>query len=346
MKTGVVLELREKQAVLLLAGGDVVRVPAGAGWRVGDVVAIPQQKKRRGRTLALLVTAACLMFAVLGGVWGYTNYYQQTSLISVDVNPSLELGLNHWGTVVSVTAYNNDGDAVLAEVPVVGKNYARAMEELMGSDAMRPYLEANGYVAFSAYSSDREGELLAYLESLARQLNGQYQVQVSCHAVDEGTVQAAHNHHTTGGRMRALRELQELDPTIDIDDYAGAGLGEIQQEIDSHHANGHHGQGGGSGNDSGNSNGNGNGNGGGGAGTETETPLQPEPEAEGEVQPPQAGAESEPGADKEHDRGNHHGGGGHGSPPALPAVAGLPRQKQGVAPFVRQGRQLTPAYSP
>ena len=53
------------------------------------------------------VSAACSLLVFLAG--GSYLFFTPTAFISVDVNPSLELGINRFDRVVSVTGYNEDG---------------------------------------------------------------------------------------------------------------------------------------------------------------------------------------------------------------------------------------------
>ena len=58
--------------------------------------------------LRLVPVAACLALMVFGGGW---LYFTPTLEISIDINPSIELGVNRFDRVVSVTGYNEDGQA-------------------------------------------------------------------------------------------------------------------------------------------------------------------------------------------------------------------------------------------
>ena len=58
------------------------------------------------------VAAACLLIALSGGVW-FDNY--ALAYVALDLNPSMELGVNWRDRVVSVKGYNEDADQIIAE---------------------------------------------------------------------------------------------------------------------------------------------------------------------------------------------------------------------------------------
>ena len=92
--------------------------------------------RRRVVTRRLAPALACLMIA-LGGMGGL--YFTPTSVISIDVNPSLELSVNRFDRVVGVTSYNEDGRALVQELTLTHQNYAEAVEQVLDSPAAVSY---------------------------------------------------------------------------------------------------------------------------------------------------------------------------------------------------------------
>lgn len=221
MKTGVVLEINGPIAVVLDGSGSFRTVPAVIGWCAGDVVPLAAPRRKAAWTLPL---AACLAAALLGS--GGFLWLDQTSLVSLDVNPSVELGLNRFERVVSVTARNDEGAELLSVANVAGKTAGEAVEELLDSGYLGPYLEESGCVSLSVQSPD--AALAARLETAAT--GGGYQVE--CSRVDAATVEEAHHYGVTAGKYLALLELQAADPSLDISAYTHCGIGEIRAETE------------------------------------------------------------------------------------------------------------------
>ena len=66
-----------------------------------------KEKKRPSPLRKFAAAAVCSLAVFIGG--GSWLFFTPTAFISVDVNPSLELGINRFDRIVSVTGYNEDG---------------------------------------------------------------------------------------------------------------------------------------------------------------------------------------------------------------------------------------------
>ena len=76
------------------------------------------------------------------GLGGYFSYFTEASVISVDINPSIELSVNIYGRVISATGINEDGEALLADVSVDHMDYAYAIVDMLNSESFQAFLEA------------------------------------------------------------------------------------------------------------------------------------------------------------------------------------------------------------
>lgn len=233
MKTAVVIEVRGNSAIVMKTGGEFVTIRAKQGWSKGDVVSI---EERKYNLKAIYATAACFVLLLLGSLGGYQLYFAEAALISVDINPSIELRLNRFERVTSTTSYNADGEKVLSALDLQGKKYDEALAILFQSDALQPYLENNDYLGIAVFGNDA---IKARIEAQTQSYAEHYRLQLSCQRADAETVAAAHEHGMTPGRYLAFLELQELDPNANIEDYNSCGLGQIRREIESHHQNRH-----------------------------------------------------------------------------------------------------------
>ena len=86
-----------------------------------------RQEKKAGftrRPVFGYAIAAICMFLLLGA-GGYSVYRQPVSYISIDVNPSVEIGINRFGRVVSTDAYNEDGRIVLQQLSLRNVPYVQ-----------------------------------------------------------------------------------------------------------------------------------------------------------------------------------------------------------------------------
>ncbi|MDD3369071.1 MAG: hypothetical protein PHP50_09340 [Lachnospiraceae bacterium] len=183
--------------------------------------------------LATVTTCLCLLLVVFG-FGGRSVYMEPVSAISVDVNPSIELGINRWDRVVSVEGYNEDGTA-LAEVlqeqlNIKYSNYADALDTLINSEYIIGYLENDGAVSITVLGSDdREREKMLSCINACGYMN---RPNVSCHAGNHEEAEEAHEHGMSFGKYRAFLELQKLDATVTVEDVQGLSMREIQDRIE------------------------------------------------------------------------------------------------------------------
>lgn len=233
MKTGVIIEIKNGKAVLMQNGGAFISVPAGEGWRQGDVVSI---KSPGFRLRPLLALAAC--FAILLGLGGggFRLYFTQTALVSVDVNPSIEMSLNRFDRVISAKALNREGEDVLAETAWKNRPYGRALESILNEEGKKGYFNQNTNVVVTVYSANgkKRSALLDGAQKTADEALAAHHVgtKAEVHAVDEGAVEEAHGCGVTAGKYIYLRQLQELSPDIDVEDYADNSIGQIKEQIE------------------------------------------------------------------------------------------------------------------
>lgn len=261
MKTGLVMEIDQKgRATVLEVGGQFVQVPAQAAWQLGDVV---QLRPARAAAKPWVALAACLLL-VLAGTVGNWLYFSRATLISVDVNPSVELWLNRLDQVVAVEGLNQQGQELALQVDLRNQSYTKALELLFSSEYLAQYLAGDPEVTITVMSQPgREISLLASAEKTAgNALQSQNTTaRVECFSVDRQLVENAHCHGVTAGKYLYLLELQEAAPDIDINEYAQQSIGEIQCQIDECRRN-HGRQGGGQGQGHGGPRGHGGGHGG------------------------------------------------------------------------------------
>lgn len=251
MKTGIVFEISDKQAILLTSDGQFLTVSAKAEWQKGDVVPFAeplfswrffQAAVYRKR---LSVLAACIILAFTVGLGGGSLYFTPVALVSIDVNPAVELHLNRFDKVVSMQARNESGEAILVQQKLINKNYMQAVDTLLqGENGFAPYLEENAAVVFTVYAQDAEKETLLTtgLQNAAESLSVQAgrQIDVECHAVDANTLESAHQYGVTAGKYLYLQRLTEADPSLHIEDYTHHTIKQLKEQIDACQLN--HGQ--------------------------------------------------------------------------------------------------------
>lgn len=139
------LERRLELALSAAAPDDLEGVLSRCEARKGTV--IPMTKKRPSRTIRNLM-AACLALALVGGGGG-AFYYQANavaSVVSLDVNPSIELKVNKREKVLSCTPLNEEARTVLSSMgdgaDLKGTKLDVAVNAIVGALVSNGYLDS------------------------------------------------------------------------------------------------------------------------------------------------------------------------------------------------------------
>lgn len=185
-----------------------------------------QIERLRSRRRRMAGCLACLLLLAAGlGVW-----FTPAASISVDINPSLEMKLNVLDRVIALDGRNSDGEALARELDVSGKTYGDAMQRLLLSDGLAPYLENGSAITITlAGSGDHATQILSNVlcrtYAIAREENVVY-----CQ-VDWSTVKAAENAGLCIPRYLAWQELKKSDPDITVEDVRALPMEQIRNLI-------------------------------------------------------------------------------------------------------------------
>ena len=185
--------------------------------------------RRRPALLRLapaMVLALCL---ILAGWGGWQVYHAPTAVISVDVNPSLELTLNRFDRVIGVEGWNNDGTALAETLELNNLDCAAALDALFTSPAMASYLTEDAQVSIVVVGedADQQDRLLAQAAACTAD-RGNFH----CGTAEPATMEAAHETGLSCGKYLAYLELQALDPDITPQEVGEMSMAEIRREIE------------------------------------------------------------------------------------------------------------------
>lgn len=190
---------------------------------------VHREHRTRGRSLGVALCCAALIL-VLCGLGSYRLYSVPVSFISVDVNPSVELGLNRLDRVVTVTAYNDEGVLALEGLQIRNKPYTEAIELLLAG-TFSEYLTQDALLSFTVVS-DREEVLLEGI----RQCHGYAQSRAECHSADAGLAAGARESGISLGKYQAFLELSQYDPELTPEDCRNLSMRELRDRISDHTA--------------------------------------------------------------------------------------------------------------
>lgn len=179
------------------------------------------------RQAAALAAGLVILFFI-GGSWIFMT---PTAYISIDINPSLELGINRFNRIVSVEGYNDDGDNLAESLNITFMNYNDALDEILSSQSIEDYLAADALMSLTV-AGDDEAQYTEILDTVETCADGRENIQ--CHSGNTEEMHEAHDAGLSFGKYRAYQILHDLDPSISPDDVLGMTMREIYDLIDSY----------------------------------------------------------------------------------------------------------------
>lgn len=212
-----------------------------------NIVSINSKAALRKKRIFIkrFVAAACIA-AVLCAlpVGAYAYYKTPTSYVSVDINPSVELGINAFGKVVSVKALNPEGEEVLAGLSLVNSNVENAVRLVVKSAAVSGFIKDDGSSFITVTAETNNAKKAEKLKAEA-QAGAEDAIESED---DTATIQAdnialerrdeAFKLGITPGKLNLMQKVQELDPKLQELDmealaavFENSTVSEIQQQF-------------------------------------------------------------------------------------------------------------------
>ena len=169
--TYLIMECAAGYAVALDENGRFLKVPNlgyEVGQRVDDVMVFEggpygeaevlpfgeyRARRTRGRRLALVAAAACLVMAVVSGavVWRLP-----VGTVYMAINPEVSMEVNRLDRVVSLEGENEDGEALVEGFGYYGRTVDEVSDDLADRAEEQGYLEDGGTIELSVESDDEE----------------------------------------------------------------------------------------------------------------------------------------------------------------------------------------------
>ncbi len=173
----------------------------------------------------LISAAACVIFLLIGG---YRIYFHPTAEISIDINPSIELGVNRFDRIVSVTGRNSDGQEIADSLHIRYVDYAEAVDRIMENEEIEALLSNGEILTVVVVGTDeaQSSQILSGVQSCTAEEKNAY-----CYRADSSEVEKAHELGLSYGKYKAYLELKKLDPNIDAEQIKNMTMREIRELI-------------------------------------------------------------------------------------------------------------------
>lgn len=234
------MERRLSAALDKTAPDDVDGVLSRCTERKGTVV--PMKKKNNRMKKWMQTVAACLAVLLLGGGGLLVQQaHAVTSVVSLDVNPSIELRVNSREKVVSCQALNQEAQAVLEDMDggrdLKGVKADVAVNAIVGSLVRCGYLDnLSSAILISVEDKDqaRAQRLQQELTNVAGGALGDSQAAVLSQTVqqDKDLEKLAKANHISTGKAALIRQAMALNSSLTFEGLAKLSVEELRDLIE------------------------------------------------------------------------------------------------------------------
>lgn len=204
---------------------------AGVQQRESEYKASPIHKRSVVKKIAVAISsvAACVVLAAAG----YTYYNTPVNYVSLDINPSVELGVNTFGSVICADGYNEDGNSILKEHRLKNLSLEEAISVLVQEAAKQGFISEDGSTVIAVTAQSDDEETAAELQKISRA-----GVDLALHSCSTDAViyadwsclrlrTKARELGISRGKYKLISVLQGLDPNITVEAYKDAKVTDI-----------------------------------------------------------------------------------------------------------------------
>ena len=239
--TNDLMERRLSAALDKTAPDDVAGVLSRCTERKGTVV--PMKKKNQRMKKWMQAIAACLAVLLLGGGVLVQQAHAVTSVVSLDVNPSIELRVNSREKVVSCQALNQEAQAVLEDMDggrdLKGVKADVAVNAIVGSLVRCGYLDSLSSAILISVEDKDQARAQRLQQELTGAVDGALAAGDSQAAVLSQTVQQdkelekqAKANNISTGKAALIRQAMALNGSLTFEGLAQLSVEELRDLIE------------------------------------------------------------------------------------------------------------------
>lgn len=230
----VVLEKKSGKAIVVDTKGRFHEIKDSDDLIIGQEYERGMTWKVHRRLIAAGISLA-MVFTL--GTTGYA-YTVPVDYVTLDINPSVELGVNMFGTVVDVNNFNEDGTKLTENLDLKGDTVDKALTDLVKEATNQGYLteDINNSVMVTVATKDEDDA--ADLQKLAedavtKELENEKlpNTEVISQTITKERQQEAKMMGISPGKVLLIQKLKAFNEEVKLEDYANKPVREIMKEI-------------------------------------------------------------------------------------------------------------------
>lgn len=232
------MEQRLASALEKTAPDDMSGVLSRCEARKGTVISMTTKKTVNRKWTTLVAACLALMLLCGGGVF-YQQAHAVASVVSLDVNPSIELKVNQSEKVLSCTPLNEDAKAILADMSngadLKGAKLDVAVNAIVGSLVRNGYLDSiSSAIMISVEDKDTaraeklQRELTSAVDGVLQTSEAKASVLTQTLTQDAGLEQQARENSISTGKAALVNRVLAINPALKFDALAKLSVEELK----------------------------------------------------------------------------------------------------------------------
>jgi hypothetical protein len=215
MKKGIVLEIDDGLLTLLTPEGEFLRTKRqDRSYTIGEEISFLPMKNAMQRKLFIHVlkmkpvwVAAAALIITLGSLFPMYQGNHAYAYMSIDVNPSIELGINKKMQVVELTGFNEEGRQIISHLEAWKKqDVSKITESIISEIEKEGYLKDNKQLIISTVQTEKtENQFNKQLEANMKEIKAavsEQQVELTVVSGTEKDLEKAHELGLTTGKYQ------------------------------------------------------------------------------------------------------------------------------------------------
>ena len=234
-------EKMERQLAAALektAPDDMSGVLSRCEARKGTVIPMTTKKTANRKWTTLVAACLAVMLLCSGGVF-YQQAHAVASVVSLDVNPSIELKISKSEKVLVCTPLNEDAKAILADMgggaDLKGAKLDVAVNAIVGSLVRNGYLNSiSSAIMISVEDNDTaraeklQRELTSTVDGVLQTSEAKASVLTQTLTQDAGLTQQARENSISTGKAALVNRVLALNPALKFDALAKLSVEELK----------------------------------------------------------------------------------------------------------------------
>ena len=191
-------------------------------------------EKRKNKKLARILYIAAVFVLLIAGVFLYKNFTgnDAAALVSIDVNPSIELEVDADERIISARALNDDGKKVLSGMKLEGTDLNTGVNAIVGSMLKNGYIDELRNSVLVSVSGDGSIDTAALEAKLMQEVSSALDgagavVAQNLDDIDDDTRKLAERYGISVGKAAFIEKIIELNPTLKVEELAPLSINEL-----------------------------------------------------------------------------------------------------------------------